>query len=64
MSSNNSKNQGEGNREAAKEYNKDQQEFVESGGVDENQDQHRDMSSEELEKARAAAEKAKQKARK
>jgi len=31
----NNKNQGEGNREAARRYNKDTEEFIDSGKVDE-----------------------------
>jgi hypothetical protein len=43
--------QGEGDRESAKRYNKDTQEFVESGKVDEAARRAGDADSDELEKA-------------
>lgn len=57
------KNQGEGNKEAAKEYNEATKNFVESGGVEANKDQHKNLSGEEKRKLREAEEKGKDKAK-
>lgn len=57
------KNQGEGNREANKRYVEDTKDFVESGGVEKNKDKHTDLSFEEREKLKKAAEEGKDKAK-
>jgi hypothetical protein len=57
------KNQGEDNKEAAKEYNEATKNFVESGGVETNKDQHKNLSDEEKRKLREAEEKGKDKAK-
>ena len=57
------KNQGEGNREAAKKYNKATEDFVESGGVKANKDKHTNLSEEERTKLQDAEKKGKDKAK-
>ncbi len=58
------KNQGEGNQEAAKEYNEATENFVESGGPEANKSKHMNLTNEEKQKLREAEEKGKEKARK
>lgn len=48
------RNQGEGNREAAKRYNEAQQSFVEDGGVEEAAEDRRKLSDEEKAEAERA----------
>ena len=50
-------NQGEGDRESAKRYNRNTQEFVESGKVDEAAKRAGDADPKELEKAEKAGKK-------
>ena len=45
------KNQGEGNREAAERYNRETQDFVESGKVDEAAERAKEGDTEEMKKA-------------
>lgn len=59
----NQKNQGEGNREAAKEYNEATENFVESGGVENNADKHKNISDDEKQKLEKAKEEAKKRAK-
>lgn len=55
-------NQGEGNREAAREYNEATQEFVESGKVDEAAERAKDQNPDEAREAEEAGlEKAREK---
>ena len=56
-------NQGEGNKEAAKEYNEATEDFVESGGVEDNADKHKNLSDKEKQNLEEAKEQAKDKAR-
>ncbi len=56
-------NQGEGNREAAKEYNEATEDFVESGKVEENADKHENLANEEMQKLEKAKEEAKERAK-
>jgi hypothetical protein len=60
----NHKNQGEGNREAAEEYNDATKNFVETGKVEENESKHINLSDEEKEDIQEAEEKGKEKAKK
>lgn len=60
----NQKNQGEGNREAAEEYNQATKDFVENGKVEKNMDQHMNLSEEERKEIQDAEEKGKEKAKK
>ena len=48
------KNQGEGDRESAKKYDKDQHEFVESGKVEQAHDRNENLSGEEKDEAQKA----------
>ena len=57
------KNQGEGNKEAAKKYNEATENFVENGGVEANEDKHISLKDEEKRKLREAEEKGKNKAK-
>lgn len=56
-------NQGEGNRDAARNYNEDKQDFIESGGVEENAQKHKNLSDAEKAELEKAHEKAKDKAK-
>lgn len=56
------KNQGEGDRESARQYNEETREFVESGKVDEAAERARDQDPDEADEAeKAGLEKAKEK---
>lgn len=57
------KNQGEGNKEAAENYNEATQDFVESGGVENNADKHKNLSTEEKQALESAKQKAKDRAK-
>lgn len=58
------KNEGEGNRTAARQYNKDQQEFIESGKVDQAaKEAKRAVESDQAEKLREAEKAGRSKAR-
>lgn len=57
------KNQGEGNREASRSYNKQTREFIESGGVDENKHKHTQLNEADLAAIEKAAEEAKKAAK-
>lgn len=59
----NDKNQGEGNREADRNYREDKQEFIESGGVDKNKHKHENMTDAEKAEAERAHEEAKDRAK-
>ena len=60
----NAKNEGEGNRTAARRYNKDTREFVETDRVDKKAQEAREaLNSEEGEKLKRAEEKGRSKAR-
>lgn len=58
------KNQGEGNRDADQRYRERTREFVESGKVTDAANDAATMSKEELEEARRAEDKAKSRAKK
>ena len=60
----NQKNQGEGNQEAAQEYNEATKEFVDAGGVEKNKNKHMNLSEEEKKEIQEAEEKGKEKAKK
>lgn len=60
----NQKNQGEGNREAAEEYNQATKDFVENGKVEKNMNRHMNLSDEERKEIQEAEEKGKEKAKK
>ncbi len=58
------KNEGEGNRTAARQYNKDQQEFIESGKVDKAaKEAKRAVEGDQAEKLREAEKAGRSKAR-
>lgn len=57
------KNQGEGNRDAAKGYNESAKEFVQSGGVERNKEKHTNLSEREKKELREAEEAGKAKAK-
>ncbi|PSJ16473.1 hypothetical protein [Nitrosomonas supralitoralis] len=58
------KNQGEGNRDAAEEYNDATRDFVETGKVEKNENKHMNLSDEEKKDIQEAEEKGKEKAKK
>lgn len=60
----NQKNQGEGNREAAEEYNEATKDFVESGKVGKNMNKHINLTDEEKKEIQEAEVKGKEKAKK
>lgn len=57
------KNQGEGDREAARRYNEAQQTFVEEGGVEEAAEDRENLSGEALKEAEEAERKGKERAK-
>ena len=61
--SNQSQNQGEGNREAARNYNEATEEFVESGKVEEHAQDRKNLSEDEKAKLREAEEEGKERAK-
>ena len=61
----NSKNEGEGSRTAAREYNKDTKDFVKSGKVEESAEKAREaVEGDEADKLRKAEEEGRYQARK
>ena len=59
----NQKNQGEGNYEAAEEYNEATKDFVEKGKVEKNMNKHINLSDEERKEIQDAEETGKEKAK-
>lgn len=55
-------NQGEGNREADREYRKNTREFVDQGGVEKNRHKHSDLSPEDKKVVRQSEREAREKA--